>query len=135
MRIILDTNIFISAAVIGRVCEEVIKLCRVRKVSVFVSKDIINEIKDKLVTKFSWKENQIEIFLDNILEFCNIAEVNKKIAFVKDDPDDDKALECAVSAKCDYIVTGDKHLLKLKSYQNIKILGPADFLLILSRYL
>ena len=65
------------------------------------------------------------------MEFCQIVKVNEKISYIKDDPDDDKILECAVSADCDFIISGDKHLLKLKSYKTIKILNPADFLFIL----
>jgi len=128
LRIVLDTNIFISAALLGRVCEEVIQFCRFGKVNVFISRDIISEIEDKLRSKFLWNDSQIRIFKDSILEFCNLIEVNEKIVFVKDDPDDDKVLECAVSAKCDYIISGDRHLIKLGSYRNIKILRPADFL-------
>jgi uncharacterized protein len=131
LRIVLDTNIFISAAFLGRVCEEIIQFCRFGKVNVFISRDIIREIEDKLRSKFLWKSNQIRIFIDSILEFCNLIEVNENIVFIKDDPDDDKILECAVTAKCDYIISGDRHLIKLGSYKDIKILRPADFLFLI----
>ncbi|MBC8387233.1 MAG: putative toxin-antitoxin system toxin component, PIN family [Actinobacteria bacterium] len=133
MKIVLDTNIYISAAVFGRLCEEVIQFCRFDKISVYISEDIIDEIENKLIVKFSWKENQIRVFLENILEFCKIVEVEERIVFIKEDPDDDKILECAVSAKCEYIVSGDKHLINLKSYKNIKILKPADFLFLIKK--
>lgn len=133
MRIVLDTNIFISAALLGRVCEEIIRFCRFGKVNVFVSKDIISEIEDKLRLKFLWKNNQIKIFLDYILEFCHLVEVNDKIILIKDDPDDDRILECAISAECDYIISGDRHLIKLGSYKNIKVLKPTDFLFLIRK--
>jgi len=133
LKIVLDTNIYISAAVFGRLCEEVIQFCRFDKISVYISEDIIDEIENKLIVKFSWKENQIRVFLENILEFCKIVEVEERIVFIKEDPDDDKILECAVSAKCEYIVSGDKHLINLKSYKNIKILKPADFLFLIKK--
>jgi putative PIN family toxin of toxin-antitoxin system len=133
LRIVLDTNIFISAALLGRVCEEIIQFCRFGKVNVFISKDIISEIEDKLRLKFLWKNKQIKIFLDNIFEFCHLVEVNEKIILIKDDPDDDKILECAISAKCDYIISGDRHLIKLGSYKKIKILEPADFLFLIRK--
>ena len=91
----------------------------------------MDEIKDKLSQKFLWQDDQVNIFLESIIEFCKIVEVNEKITYIKDDPDDDKILECAVSADCGFIISGDKHLLKLESYKEIKILNPADFLLIL----
>jgi uncharacterized protein len=54
-----------------------------------------------------------------------------KIIYLKDDPDDDKILECAIASRCNYIVSGDKHLIKLKSFRNIKILKPAEFLVLI----
>jgi predicted nucleic acid-binding protein len=47
---------------------------------------------------------------------------------VKADPDDDKIVECAVAARSDYIVTGDKHLLMLGSYRGTRIAKAAEFL-------
>ena len=131
MRVVLDTNVYISAAILGRVCEEIIQTCRFSDLEVFISKDIINEIKNKLSHKFLWQDDQINVFLESIMEFCEIVQVDEKISHIKDDPDDDKILECAVSADCDYIISGDKHLLKLRSYKTIRILNPADFLLML----
>jgi len=133
LRVVLDTNIFISAALLGRVCEETIKFCRFGKIDVFISKDIINEIEEKLRSKFLWRNNQIRIFLDSILEFCHLVEVNDKIVFIKEDPDDDKILECAISAKCDYIISGDRHLIKLGSYKDIEILRPTDSLFLIRK--
>ena len=131
MKIVLDTNVYISAAILGRVCEEIIQTCRFSNLEVFISKDIIDEIRDKLSHKFLWKNDQVNVFIESIMEFCQIVKVNEKITYIKDDPDDDKVLECAVSADCDFIISGDKHLLKLKSYKTIRILNPADFLLML----
>ena len=131
MRVVLDTNVYISAAILGRVCEEIVQICRFSNLEVFISKGIISELKDKLSQKFFWRDEQINVFLESILEFCEVIKVEAEISYIKDDPDDDKILECAVAASCDCIVSGDSHLLKLKSYKEIKILNPADFLLIL----
>ena len=131
MRIVLDTNIYISAAIIGRVCEEILKICRFGGLDVFISKDIIIEIETKLKDKFFWNEQQIRIFIENILEFCHMVEVSEKILYLKDDHDDDKILGCAIASKCAYIVSGDEHLTRLKYFQNIKILNPADFLILI----
>ena len=131
MRVVLDTNIYISAAIIGRVCEEILRICRFGNLEACISKDIIIEIETKLKDKFFWNERQIRLFIENILEFCNIAKISEKIIYVKDDADDDKILECAVASRSAYIVSGDKHLIKLKSFRNIKILKPAEFLVLI----
>ena len=51
-----------------------------------------------------------------------------QLSIIKEDPDDDRILECAVSAGAEYIVTGDKDLLRLKQYDSIRIVNVADFL-------
>jgi uncharacterized protein len=131
LQVVLDTNIYISAAIIGRVCEEILKIYRFRKIAVFISADIITELEAKLKDKFFWEQKQIKVFTESIMEFCNIVESTEIIHYLKDDPDDDKILECAVAADCSYIVSGDKHLIRLKSYKNIKILDPAEFLVLI----
>ena len=52
---------------------------------------------------------------------------------IDDDPDDDKFIECAVASRAGFIVSGDKHLLKLKEYKRIKIMKAADFLSIIPK--
>lgn len=131
LRIVLDTNVYISAAILGRVCEEIIQTCRFSNLKVFISQDIIGELKEKLFQKFLWQDEQINVFLESILEFCEVVKADEEIHYIKDDPDDDKILECAVTSKCDFMVPGDKHILKLKSYKSIRILNPSDFLLML----
>jgi predicted nucleic acid-binding protein len=51
---------------------------------------------------------------------------------VKDDSDDNRVLECAVAAKANYIISGDKHLLDLGEYRGIEVLPPAGFIVLLS---
>jgi len=131
LKIVLDTNIYISAAIIGRVCEEILRICRFGNTEVFISDDIIIEIETKLKEKFFWNDKQIGLFKENILEFTNIIKITDKIIYIKDDADDDKILECAISSESDYIISGDKHLIKLKSFRNIKILRPAEFLILI----
>lgn len=131
LRIVLDTNVYISAAILGRVCEEIIQTCRFSNLKVFISQDIIGELKEKLFQKFLWQDEQINVFLESILEFCEVVKADEEIHYIKDDPDDDKILECAVTSKCDFMVSGDKHILKLKSYKSIRIVNPSDFLLML----
>ena len=53
---------------------------------------------------------------------------NKKIEIVKDDPDDNKFIETALEGKAEYIVTQDKHLLKIKEFKGIKIITPEEFI-------
>ena len=61
----------------------------------------------------------------------NLMEPKQKINVVKDDPDDNKVIECAIESSSDYIITYDKHLLRIKEYKGIKILKPEEILKII----
>jgi uncharacterized protein len=63
-----------------------------------------------------------------ILSESTIVELRIKLDVVKDDPDDNKFIEAAIEGKARYIITRDKHLLKIKEYQGIKIIKPEDFI-------
>ncbi|HIH31895.1 TPA: putative toxin-antitoxin system toxin component, PIN family [Candidatus Woesearchaeota archaeon] len=57
-----------------------------------------------------------------------IVEPKEKIAIIKDDPTDNKFIEAAIEGKADFIITNDKHLLKIKQFRNVKIITPKEFL-------
>jgi predicted nucleic acid-binding protein len=59
---------------------------------------------------------------------AHIVNPRDKISMVKEDPDDDKFLDCAIECKADYIVSGDRHLLELRGYPGIKIITASQFL-------
>lgn len=61
-----------------------------------------------------------------------MVEIPNSLKVVVDDPDDDMVIECAVVGQATYIITGDKHLLSLKKYQDIYILKAGDFLHLLA---
>lgn len=70
-----------------------------------------------------------EIIVDAITNDCLLFSSSVKLLkIIKDDPSDNIILDCALAAKADFIISGDKHLLKLKSFQNIPILTPRQFL-------
>jgi len=60
------------------------------------------------------------------LLFAKLIESKQKVEIIKDDPDDNKVIECVIESSSDYIVTYDKHLLKLKEYKGIKIIKPEE---------
>jgi len=62
-----------------------------------------------------------------VLSFVNLIIVRNKINIVKEDPDDNKIIECAIESDSEYILTYDNHLLKIKEYKSVKILKPEEF--------
>lgn len=128
IRVVLDTNVYISAIIFNGKPGEVIDLGREDQIEIYISRPILGEIEEILKDKFNQPEGRI---LEIILDIRSIAKfTNPKIPIheIKDCEPDNRILECAFECRADFIVTGDKHLLKLKSYKETKILKPKEFL-------
>jgi putative PIN family toxin of toxin-antitoxin system len=131
LKVVFDTNIFISAFVIsGSKAEEAYLDCLKGHFTLYSSVAILTETAQKLREKFGWEENKIIRLLKIISKVAIIIKTRPHIHLLDDDPDN-RILECAIEVKADFIVTGDKHLLSLKHFQNIHILKLSDFLEIL----
>jgi putative PIN family toxin of toxin-antitoxin system len=130
-KVVIDTNIYISAIFWGGKPRKIVDLGREKKILVFTSIEIEDEISDKLKSKFKLQENEINHILLDFSFFTMPVKITKHIKAVPDDPDDNKFIECAVKSNADYIVSGDEHLLKLKEYAGIKILKASEFLKLL----
>jgi uncharacterized protein len=130
-KIVIDTNIYISAIFWGGKPRMVMDLGRSGQVLIFISSDIEKELGNKLTTKFALSDEEKEQILIDLSTFTIPLKISQKIAVVDDDPDDNKFIECAVESKAEFIVSGDKHLLKLKEYNGIKIMKATEFLSII----
>jgi putative PIN family toxin of toxin-antitoxin system len=93
---------------------------------------ILTETAQKLRDKFGWEEDKITHLLRTIAGVAVIIKPQSHVHLLPDEPDN-RVLECAEEAKADFIVTGDKHLLSLKHFQNIDIITLSDFLKKLSK--
>jgi putative PIN family toxin of toxin-antitoxin system len=128
-KIVLDTNIFISAILFDGKPEAIIKLCQERRIEIIISEAIISEISDVLGRKFYWEEWKIERVISDIMEFTKVITTRKSVSLIKGDPSDNRILECAFEGNAQYIISGDKkHLLPLKEFCGIEILTPNEFL-------
>ena len=127
-KIVIDTNIYISAIFWGGKPRSVVDLGRNGQVSIFTSSQIEKEINKKLKTKFGLSDEEVAQILLDFSTFTLPIKASRKITVIDDDPDDDKFIECAVASRAGFIVSGDKHLLNLKEYKGIKIMKAADFL-------
>ena len=128
LRVVVDTNVYISAIFWGGKPRHVIDLGRDNKIQIFTSEDIEEEILDKLVSKFGLDSDDAGRAMADFSTFTKPIRVTRRIHAVKDDPDDDKFIECAVECGAEFIVSGDKHLLKKKKYKGIDIVNAATFL-------
>ena len=106
----------------------VVDLGRGGQVEIFMSSDIEKEIENKLTTKFGLSDEETEQILIDFSTFIIPVKISRKLSVIDEDPDDDKFIDCAVVSEAGFIISGDKHLLKLKEYNGIKILKAAEFL-------
>jgi len=86
-----------------------------------------------LVRKFKFTAEEVADARRRISAIARTVAPAVQLNVIKEDPDDDKILECAVTAGSDYIVSGDKDLLELKKFRGIEIVRASEFLEILQK--
>jgi len=130
MRVVLDTNVLLSAlAFPGSKPDLVLQRVRRGEVALFLSSFILAELERILRDKFRFTTRQTDERVAVIRRMATLVEPTERIALVVAKDDDNRLLECAVAARADYLVTGDKeHLLPLRSIGATQIVTPAAFL-------
>jgi putative PIN family toxin of toxin-antitoxin system len=128
MKAVFDTNIFISAFVIpGSQGERAFLLARGKRFQLYTSVAILTETANTLRDKFDQSEDDIKLALRMISRVAKVVQPVVRIKILSDIPDN-RILECAAEAAADIVITGDRHLLKLKKFQGIPIVRLVDFL-------
>lgn len=128
IKVVLDTNVYISAIVIGGKPEKIIDLAREGEIDIYISKPILSEIERILSQKFKWSKDEVQEALLELTSITKLTNPKVTLSAIDDDPDN-RILECAVQERVDFLVSGDtKHLQPLKEYEGITILSPAGFL-------
>lgn len=135
MRVTLDTNILISATFWHGNESQIIKLAENGQITLVLSKAILSEFEEVLKTRFAKMATESEIteVIEKFISISHIVEPNIKVNIIKEDPEDNKILECAITGGVKYILSGDKHLLNLKRIKTIKIVTSKNFLDIIKR--
>ena len=124
MRVVLDTNVLIAAALKSGLAEDILKLSEKGIFILITSEEILKELKDKLISKFDRSEENVDFYINKLRKFAVIAETQENVDIIKRDPDDNKILECALAGGADLIVTSDQDLINLKSFKGIGIIHP-----------
>ena len=128
LRFVVDTNVLISSFFGGNP-KKVIDLWRRGRAILCLTQEVLEEYlrvmarlpiapetKSKLVAILQEKRN------------LELVTPSKHHAVIREDPEDDKFIDCAVETKADYIISGDEHLLRVKAYRGIPVCSPKEFL-------
>lgn len=133
MKVTLDTNVLVSGTFWTGDSFRILDLIDKNKIKSVTSKEIIREYYEvvntyEIVEKIKDKKLRILKIVDKVIKNSEIVEPSVKVDVIKEDPDDNKVLECAKAGNVDFIVSKDKHLLKLKQFEKISILTPEEII-------
>ena len=130
MKVVFDTNIFISAFVISgsRAEGALLKILEGRDRLIF-SKPILQELLATLSRKFSRDQEELAHVAVFLAEIGERVETKLKVSLLKDEPDN-RILECALAGRANAIITGDRAILALGEYKGIKMMTLKEYLVI-----
>lgn len=129
LRVVLDSNVYVSAFTHPQgPPSQVWRQALQRRFTLLISPAIVTEVARVLRLKFGWNDFHIIRRIKLLTSAAEIVGPTITLHIIKDDPSDDRILECAVSGQADLIVSGDHHLVNLKSFRGIGIIRPADLL-------
>jgi len=129
MKIVLDTNVFISGIFFSGPPSQILKAWKDKTIQIVLSEEILTEyqrVGEELSSKYS--EIDIVPIIDLLTIYGEFVEAKDLSVSICEDPDDNKFIECAISSNCKLIVSGDKHLLKTSGFQEIEVLKPREFI-------
>lgn len=139
-RVVVDTNVLISGlfGIKDSPSSQILQAYRNQKIILVCSPSLLEEVGEVINRERIIKLTKMDVgeradFMDKLIERSDVTQGLQILESVSRDIKDNKVLSCAVEAKADYIVTGDKDLLVLKSYQGIKIVTPRELLSVLTK--
>ena len=129
-RVVIDTNVIVSALLFGGTPGRLVPLWKRKIVQPLITKEIVLEYLRVLAyPAFQLTEREIHFLLyREMLPFFEEVDIMMRQAVIEKDPSDDKFLHCAEAGNADVIMSGDKHLIDLKTFWAIRIMSPAQFL-------
>lgn len=129
-KVILDTNILISAVGFGGKPREILNLVLKKQIKAFTSPTLLAELEDVIHKKFPILSEDFNRLRRQIKKNFKIVRPKETIEVLKD-TDDNRVLEAAIEGNCDYIITGDSELLGLNVYRKVEIITPEQFIKLL----
>lgn len=128
MRVVADTNIYISALMFGGLPDVFLKQAFQGAFLLVTSPALLDELDEKLRQKFEVSPEDADAIRIRLEEIAHVVRPDMTLDIIKDDPDDNRVLECAAVGNADYVVSGDRHLLKLVTFDSVPILTVRQFM-------
>ncbi|AFY59654.1 putative toxin-antitoxin system toxin component, PIN family [Synechococcus sp. PCC 6312] len=127
--VVLDTNILISGLLtVNGNPFRCLALAKIGVIESVTCPEILAEFRDKLLHKFKFSPMMAQQAINEVRQFSRLVEITGTVQGVVADAKDDMVVECALIGQATHIITGDKRLLEIKTYQNITLLTAAEFI-------
>jgi uncharacterized protein len=139
MKIVSDTNVIVSRAIVtAGIPARLFRRWEDGDFELLISEEILSECKrvmayPRTMKRHRYSEAQIDELIEFLRSFATVVQPHEVLDAVSEDATDNRIIECALVGEADYIVTGDNHLLNLRSYRGIQIIAPATFLFLLDQ--
>jgi len=129
VKIVCDTNVLISGVLFGGHARKILQLTSRGVLINFLSPDILREAEDVLRrSKFGLRREQVLGIITLFKDTFEIVIPSFKVQAIQSDPEDNHVIEAALTARAEFIISGDKHLLKLTEWKGIHVVSPAQFI-------
>ena len=130
MRVVVDTNVLISAIFWTGKPKQILNKVRREEITFLTSEFILEELRDVLTREdkpFKLSDQEAERVVAGMRNLAVLVKIDSHMSVCRDE-NDNRVLECAIDGNADCIITGDSHLLQLGSFQKISIITVSDFL-------
>jgi len=127
-QVVIDTNVWISGLIFGGTPAKVIDYFVDGSIVVITSEELLSELRRKINHRFPLFVPQLPLLEASIREKAIVVALGSRRVTASRDKDDNKFIETALNGNAGYIISGDKDLLVLRSFEHITILKPAEFL-------
>ena len=135
LRVVLDTNVLVSAVISEGKPRELLRKGISKEFCIVTSDLLLKELDTVLRRpKFKTDEDEIHRIILALMQVAEVVDVVSKLGMVEEDPKDNMVVETAFDGNTDFIVSGDGHLLALKSFRGIKIVDVKQMLEALTEF-
>lgn len=129
MRVVLDTNVLVSGILWRGAPHQILQAWADSQIELLCSISILSEYRRVLEDLGrDLPDFDLEAWMRFVFEHALFINPPISLSVIKEDPSDNRFLECAVSGKADAIVSGDRHLKSLRLFEGVPIVSPREFL-------
>jgi uncharacterized protein len=140
LRVTFDTNVLVSAFIARNgICADILDLVSTfEEIKLVVSREILSEFaevmkREEVRSRLGYNDTEVVQFEGAVRDVAELVKVTSNFKAIKDDPDDDIVVNAAIDGKAQYIVSGDKHLNKLRTVRGVRVVRPRAFLGIVTK--